>query len=354
MNPITEALKWVHEGSLEPSHLIQPELMRYIATQKDSPKEIILELAHPVYALLLEDFLSPPALSLETAQNFILELEFREEYARIDQQVMQGKEISLIEGVRDLLNKSPKVVRTSSVPRYDLKTSTGEERTLDLIGLKYGIPLLDQYCKPLEKGDAIMIAGRPNIGKSSLAAALAEQAIKQNFTVLWCNNESKGSRILSRFSHLKQETGNIIIRDIHGCDLKTVEALVIEEKPTLVIVDMLDHIRSNALSQALKVEALAVGVRELAAKHGFVLIHTAQLDETAKEVDWPKDNQIKDSKTAKQGAVDIILLLAGDPNKELRLLSIGKNKEGQFPSGRGMGSIHNGIFYYDGDYNATR
>ena len=93
---------------------------------------------------------------------------------------------------------------------------------------------------------------------------------------------------------MKQETGNIIIRDIHGCDLKTVEALVIEEKPTLVIVDMLDHIRSNALSQALKVEALAVGVRELAAKHGFVLIHTAQLDETAKEVDWPKDNQIKD------------------------------------------------------------
>ena len=354
MNPITEALKWVHEGSLEPSKLIQPDLMRYVATQKSLPKEIILELAPPVYALLLEDFNTPPVLSLEIAQNFLLELEFREEYAKIDLQVMQGKEVSLLEGVRDLLNKSPKTTKTASLPRYDLRTSTGEERALDMIGLKYGIPLFDQYCKPLERGDAIMIAGRFNMGKSALAASITEQAIRQGHTVLWCNNESKGSRILSRFQHLTMYEGNVIIYDIHGCNMKAVEDLVLREKPTLVVIDMLDHIQHPALSQALKVEALATGARELAAKHGFVLIHTAQLDETAKETDWPKDNQIKDSKTAKQGAVDIIWLLAGDPNKSIRYLSIGKNKEGQFPPGKGTGSISNGIFYYDGDYNATK
>jgi hypothetical protein len=349
MNPLTEVLKRVWLGEIQPSRWIQPELMKFIALHQGTPKEFLVAQLPLQYAPLLEDFCTDPKTELKFPQAYLRDTELLQQLQKLEQDFLEGKEVSVFEGVQELLEELQESGKqVIDLPRYSLRGKLNI-RKIDAMGIPWGIPLLDEDCKPIEAGDATMIAARKDMGKSALAATLATSAIKAGKKVLWGNNESKGSRILSRFKHLADAPGDLVIYDIHGQNVGMVEKLIKEETPDVVVVDMLDHVNPLKLgaSTADKVEQVAIHMRNLAAKHGFWLIHTAQLAEAAKDQDFPSDSDIHNNKTGKPGAVDTILLIGGQQQGQERFLSIGKNKEGQHPSRRGVGYNLNGTFRWE-------
>lgn len=344
MNPLTEVLKRVWLGDLEPSKWIQPELMRFIAKHKETPKAFLVAQLPSQYAPLLEDFCSEPKTELKFPREYLRDIELLEQFQQLEQSFLEGKEVSVFEGLSGLLEEQQASgTQVVDLPRYSLREPS-PARELDALGIPWGIPLLDEDCKIIERGDATMLAARKDMGKSALAVTLASSGLKAGLKVLWGNNESKGSRMLSRFTD-----GDLVIYDIHGQSMSMLEKLIKLEKPDIVVVDMLDHVESNKKqgSTAEKVEQNAILGRNWAAKYGFWFIHTAQLAEVAKDQDFPSDSDIHNNKTGKPGAVDTILLIGGHQQGTERYLSIGKNKEGQHPSRRGVGYNLNGSFRWE-------
>lgn len=73
------------------------------------------------------------------------------------------------------------------------------------------------------------------------------------------------------------------------------------------------------------------GMRELAVKYDLISIGTAQISFEGRNLLYPPQSAIKDSKTAVQGAVDLMLFLGklNDPEyANIRGVSLPKNKLG--------------------------
>lgn len=282
----------------------------------------------------------------------------------------EGAEVDLYNGLRaELDTYEQQTTRKVAMPwvRDSIDDILADDK--DDRGLAWRLDCLNMVMRKVRPGDFIIIAGRPDKGKTTFVASeityMAEQfdeyyGLGHGRSVLWFNNEGPGRRIVSRVyqsalgismadmvkyskdkslaSRYADKVGDldrIRILDIHGRSTHEVEDIMRKMKPGLVIFDMVDNInfggaainggqRTDQLLEAMYQWARLMGV-----KYDVPVIATSQISGDGDGVPFPTLSQLKDSKTGKQGAADVIVTLGASNESHLegvRWIGLTKNK----------------------------
>lgn len=131
--------------------------------------------------------------------------------------------------------------------------------------------------------------------------------------------------------------GRLQILDICGYTNFEVADLIEAVNPKLVIMDMIDKVTFLGMGHDgrtdQKLEEMYSWFRELGIKLRYATIATSQISAAACDSEnsqmWPEDWMLKDSRTGKQGACDMILMIGhsnDDMKKHYRYLSTPKCK----------------------------
>ena len=225
------------------------------------------------------------------------------------------------------------------------------------VGLHFRLDCLNKHIKPLVGGDFVVIAARPDKGKTSFCASeltfMAGQIDSvypgENRCIMHFNNEGPGKRIITRnfqaalgatieelvalsakpskdpkFKTLIREKyaealggrmGTLRVYDIHGMWNYEVEDLIRLHKPALILFDMVDNIKfggetnNNGQRTDQLLEAMYSWARLMGVKHDCVVMATSQISADGDGVQYPTLPMLKDSKTGKQGAADLIITI---------------------------------------------
>lgn len=247
-------------------------------------------------------------------------------------------------------------------------------------GLHWRLPCLNRHIKPLRAGDFIIVAARPDKGKTTfcsseltyMAAQLDDVYPGENRSILWFNNEGPGNKIIMRNfqsalgatteelvklsntpaseANAKYRTkvredyalalggrpGALRVFDIHDMWNHEVEDIMKAHKPGVVLFDMVDNIKfggetnNNGQRTDQLLEAMYQWARLMGVKHDCAVLATSQISADGDGVSYPTLPQLKDSKTGKQGAADVIITLGAlnDPVLEnSRYIGCTKNKK---------------------------
>ncbi len=261
-----------------------------------------------------------------------------------------GEEIDLIRGVEDIKNEYDKVIdrkiKNPQVldPIEDLLKAEQDDR-----GFHWRLPCLNQSIKPIRAGDFVVISARPDKGKTTFCASELTHMASQvdalypgeNRSILWFNNEGPGRNIVTRcFQAALNSTmedlvrkstagtirkeyaealggrgGTLRVFDIHDMWNHEVEDLMRLHKPALVLFDMVDNIKfggeanNNGQRTDQLLEAMYQWARVLGVKYDCGVFATSQISADGDGLQWPTLPMLKDSKTGKQGAADVIITL---------------------------------------------
>ena len=247
-------------------------------------------------------------------------------------------------------------------------------------GLHWRLPCLNRHIKPLRAGDFVIVAARPDKGKTTFCAAeLTHMAAQvdgvypgENRSILWFNNEGPGNKIIMRnfqsalgatteelvalsnkpadggYEKYKTQVrqqyaaalggrpGVLRVFDIHDMWNHEVEDIMKAHNPAVVLFDMVDNIKfggetnNNGQRTDQLLEAMYQWARLMGVKHDCAVLATSQISADGDGVSYPTLPQLKDSKTGKQGAADVIITLGAlnDPVLEnSRYIGCTKNKK---------------------------
>lgn len=249
------------------------------------------------------------------------------------------------------------------------------------LGFTWRLDCLNRTIRPLVGGDFVVVAGRPDKGKTTfLTDQLTHMAAQidrlydpeERRSICWFNNEGPGKRIVTRafqsalnvtyeelvtltrtppdagfekFGHLARQRyaqalggrpGSLRIFDIHDMWSHEVEDIIKKYRPAMVVFDMIDNIRfsggaaNNGERTDQLLEAMYQWARVRGVKYDCPVIATSQLSADADGEPYPTLPQLKDSKTGKQGAADVIITLGASNLVELersRFIGTTKNKK---------------------------
>lgn len=241
-------------------------------------------------------------------------------------------------------------------------------------GLQFRWPCLQRSMKPLREGDFVILAGRPDKGKTTaltdnltyMAAQIDKLWPDEKRSILWFNNEGPGKRIVTRCfqSALNATTEDLVrynqdgtirkryiealggrggalrIFDIHDMWSHEVEDIIRQHNPAMLVFDMLDNVRfggelgngGQRTDQIL--EAMYQWGRVRGVKYGCPVIATSQISADGDGLQYPTLSMLKDSKTGKQGACDAIITIGAVNDQALeRSRYIGCTKNKLVPTG---------------------
>lgn len=245
-------------------------------------------------------------------------------------------------------------------------------------GLHWRLDCLNRHIKPLRAGDFVVIAARPDKGKTTFCSSeLTHMAAQvdsvypgERRSILWFNNEGVGNKIIMRnfqsalgatteelvalsntpatdpqwktmvrekyAEALGGRPGVLRVFDIHDMFSHEVEDIMKQYKPAVVLFDMVDNIKfsgdtnNNGQRTDQLLEAMYQWARLMGVKHDCAVLATSQLSADADGISYPTLPQLKDSKTGKQGAADVIITIGAlnDPVLEnSRYIGTTKNKK---------------------------
>lgn len=250
----------------------------------------------------------------------------------------------------------------------------------DDTGLHWRLPCLNEHIKPLVGGDFVVVAGRPDKGKTTflsdqltfMAAQVDQLYPGEKRSILWLNNEGPGKRIITRnfqsalnatteelvrlantpadadFAHYKTlvrqkyaqalggRPGVLRVMDIHDMWNHEVEDIIKLHRPAVIVFDMIDNIRfggevaNNGQRTDQLLESMYQWARVRGVKYDCAVIATSQISADADGEPYPTLPQLKDSKTGKQGAADVIITLGAVNDPALsrsRYIGCTKNKK---------------------------
>lgn len=244
------------------------------------------------------------------------------------------------------------------------------------VGFTFRQMCLNETIKPLRGGDFMIVAARPDQGKTTLLSDMATHWAAQvdklypgeSRSILWLNNEGPSRNIVTRcfqasggytdeqmfklvkqpherygnelrakyVEHLGGRPGVMRVFSIHDRWNYEIEDILKTHKPAIVIADMIDNVRfggelanmGSRTDQAL--EAMYQWFRMIGVKYDCLMVATSQISYEGENQQWPPQSALKDSKTGKQGAADVILMMGSvqsQPNlANSRYLSTPKNK----------------------------
>lgn len=279
-----------------------------------------------------------------------------------------GDEIDAYQQTRSLLEKW-ELELNRKVKTPEVRDHIGDLLAEDEndTGFKFRMDEINQGVRPLRGGDFVILAARPDVGKTTaLTSELSFMAQQidavypgENREIKWFNNEGPGRRIKTRLyqSALNATVRELVQRnqagtieqdfaaavggradciriyDIHDFWSSEVEDVIKDGNPPAIIVfDMIDNIRfagdvgNNGQRTDQLLEAMYQWGRNIAVKYNCVVIATSQISADGEGLQYPSLSMLKDSKTGKQGAADLII-------------TIGFNKE--YPKARFIGATKN-------------
>lgn len=321
-----------------------------------------------LYMALLKNFEKPLT---DEAEEFLTQRIHDSDavYRMLDasERFQNGEEIDIAEELQTIADIHRSARRDSRAADAEVTASVSEimEQSAATHGLRWPFAMLNDAMRPAQWGDNIIIAARPDVGKTSFLAACAIAFAQQlpelepddNRPVLWLNNEGPGSRVKLRLwqcvlkctlpelsdrlaaGTLEDDYRAVVdedrirIFDIHGWTTAQVERLIERVRPAVIIWDMADHIRytGEARVQAARTDEYLEGlynwIREAGVRHRAVNLVSTQLSGDAENVAYPLLGQLKDSKTGKQGTADAIITIGFvDIKPNTRSLGLTKNK----------------------------
>lgn len=300
--------------------------------------------------------------------------------AKLIERFQAGEDVDLRAGLEEIKDRyDQQISRKIRNPQVLTPIEDLLEREAHDEGLHWPWPTINRSIKPLVGGDFIVVAGRPDKGKTTAISQIATHMAPQvdalypgeQRSILWLNNEGPGDRIITRnFQSAIGEHGSTMeelvalnvpdgtvhktkirseyakalggrpgvlrVFDIHGYTNGEVENLIRKYKPALVIFDMVDNISfagstmNNGQRTDQLLEAMYQWARMMGVKYDTAVIATSQISGDGDGLQWPTLTMLKDSKTGKQGAADVILTIGAtnEPQEhDLRYLGTTKNKK---------------------------
>ncbi len=170
------------------------------------------------------------------------------------------------------------------------------------------------------KGSAVLIAGEPGIGKSTLILQLSNKIASDNLSVIYATGEESLEQIKLRSSRLNIRNKNIVVTNHVSLDLLL--ALILKNKPDFLIIDSVQTLYFDKIdSPSGSVSQIRTCVHEL--------IQTAKLVGTTLILigHITKEGQIAGPKILEH-VVDVVLSFEGDHSKQLRIIRSTKNRHG--------------------------
>lgn len=249
-------------------------------------------------------------------------------------------------------------LNTSSIEDEELYNATPIAELLEHISGKNLIPIYPAQLNKrlgggLPKQSQVLIAARPNIGKTTVAINMSAVACMKGYRVLYGGNEDAAVlmnlRMVSRLTGwtkeeikelpeeqvydraMKNGYGNFYFKDLHPGSIAEIRGYVEQLAPDMVIIDQIRLIGSEKDSMTVRLEKGAIGMRSLAKEFYFVSVLATQAGDSATGKLILSMEDIADSKTGIQGAIDLMIGVGQDNNfKEQSkvMLSFPKYKHG--------------------------
>jgi len=288
----------------------------------------------------------------------LLELRLGTDIANLGDRFARGEVANIHAEIRKIEQEfaTDAEIKTLDFIRPDMSALLAESEESG--GYHFRLECLRRTMRGLRGGDFGILAARPDKGKTTfLADQLTFMApqVPQDRPILWLNNEGPGDRIYLRLVQAAlgktlteiralddakrdyaQALGGddpykIRIVNIHGRDTYTVENLIQQHKPAIIVYDMIDKIRGfkDQPRTDLALEEMYSWARDLSVNNDAVGLATSQISNEGDNMSFPPMGALKDSKTGKQGACDFQLMIGSlnDPAyASSRYISLPKNK----------------------------
>lgn len=172
----------------------------------------------------------------------------------------------------------------------------------------------------LVSGAAVLLAGEPGVGKSTLLLEVAAQAARRGRAVLYITGEESAGQVRLRAERMGALEPGLKLAAEN--DLGTVLAHLAKEQPDLVIVDSIQTIASASIegaaggvSQVREVAAALIQATKISGAPMVLVGHVTREGSVA----GPR---------IVEHLVDVVCQFEGDPHSTLRLLRAHKNRFG--------------------------
>ena len=295
----------------------------------------------------------------DTTLGFFVRLEAAEKVVGICQEIASGKADDFTP-VIEIIERAKKDSVTSDVSELygptDLSAVLDHRVRHD--GIDWRLESLNTSAGPLHGGDLVLIAGRPEGGKTSFICSELTHMVKylaHDKDAVIFNPEEGGGRLFLRLITAatgqdlitvasdesaakvayEGQVGSMsrikVVEPSGGITTRMVERVLDTGKFGLVAINVLDKIRPSFKqrdeSDVARYRALAYWMREAANRYQVPILAVAQASEAAEGQRYLTQSMIYGSKTGVQGEIDLFLGLGYDPSIDTRRwISLLKNK----------------------------
>ena len=221
---------------------------------------------------------------------------------------------------------------------------------------KFNIPSLARRVEGVSGGHLVLVGARPNTGKTSFHASLL--AASEGFAhqgakcIILCNEEAY-TRVAARYisassnmtmkevrenkalAHKRYEPirKNVLFKDSTGKGMSWVEAVVKQEQPDIVVLDMGDKFADISSERSdITLKTAAIHARNIAKQYDCCVIWMSQLSAEAEGKADLNQAMMEGSKTGKAAEADLMILIGktqqaeGEDEDPVRYLNLAKNK----------------------------
>lgn len=193
-------------------------------------------------------------------------------------------------------------------------------------GIHTGFSDLDRMLKPLRGGELIVIAGRPSMGKSGLAANIAEHVANRHAVGFWSLEMSRASlaeRILGwheRVDDMAANSLSVLQLHIDTPHTLSIGGLRLRAKRLrrkhglgLIVVDYLGLMRGDGENRTQQIGSISRGLKGLAIEFDIPVIAVAQLNRAneSRTDRRPMLSDLRESGDIEQDA-DIVMMVYRD------------------------------------------
>ncbi|MDD2680549.1 MAG: DNA repair protein RadA [Patescibacteria group bacterium] len=219
-------------------------------------------------------------------------------------------------------------ISDSQTEKKEAAKKVGDATVLDLRSLKAGPEIrmksgweeIDRVLGGgLLPGSLLLLSGEPGIGKSTLAAQLAD-TLSGKGEVLYVSGEESAIQVKSRLERLKCDLSRL--RFIGETSVEKIAGAAIKMKPSLVVVDSIQTVYSSLIPSEAgslsQIRAVAVKFLEIAKEYGISVLLIGHIT---------KDGQVAGPKSLEH-IVDTVLSLENEPGSNYCLLRTSKNRFG--------------------------